>query len=246
MTGTNELDQVYLTLMKHHPYGKAIYKPLSTSSFHPGIVGYFDSVGNWNPIADLSAVEASSPATFTPPPSDKLVRAPSEPQTWGPRLGTQTTCREIGLHQSASLAALTGVPLGTGSCFRFESSTSAGAVLLVDGAVSHHRYYYEAPFKEWIVANAKSILKDRPEVRDYGLWVITSTWSAAEASINCWSGTQKGVDVGFNFKVVGIGEVAPKGGWHHAGESEGWIRVKGNEVNPKHSYFEPSAYFTLE
>jgi hypothetical protein len=65
---------------------------------------------------------------------------------------------------------------------------------------------------EWIKENAKSILKERPEVTDYGLWVVTSIWSAVEAAINCWSGTHKSVDVGFNAKVAEIGKVAPKSG----------------------------------
>ncbi|KAI9695007.1 MAG: hypothetical protein M1822_000624 [Bathelium mastoideum] len=138
--------------------------------------------------------------------------------------------RSIDLQESISLTALAGVPLvGVGSCFRFETSTSNASVLLVNGAVSHRRYYHEAPFKDWVAANAKRILEERPEVREYGLWVVTSTWSAAEAAINCWSGRQKGVDVGFNVNVVEIGELAPKGSWYHAGGSDGWIRVKGDE-----------------
>jgi hypothetical protein len=234
MMGSKALDQDYLTLMQNHPYGKAIYKPLAVSSFHPGSIGYFDSVGDWNPIADISSAQAAWPAAFTPPPTEKLLSAPSENQTWGPKVGQQTTCRMIDLKESISLTALAGVPLEAGSCFRFETGTSAGSVLLTNGPVSHSRYYHEAPFKQWIAANSKSILNERPEVRDYGLWVVTSTWSVAEAAINCWSGRQKGVDVGFNFKVVEIGELAPKGGWYHAGESDGWIHVRANQVSPCH------------
>lgn len=242
MTGNNQLDEVYVTQMRYHGYGRAMYKPVSTSSFHPGTVGYFDKLGNWNPIADLSAIDARWPETFTPPPSDKLVVAPVETQTWGPKTGKETKSRSIEFRESVSLTAFTGVPLEAGSCFRIESSESEGAALLVDGVATHHRYHYEAPFKEWIKENAKSILKERPEVKDHDLWVVTSTWSAAEASINCWSGTNKSVDIGINAKVAEIGEVAPNVGWHHAGESEGWIRVKGDEVSLDRAYFELSAY----
>jgi hypothetical protein len=224
------LDQTYSKLMQAHPYGTALYKPQSSRTFHPGSVGYFDAVGNWNPIADL-VVNTELPSTpFLPPPSDELILAPEESQTWGPKVGQQTTCRKIDLQQSVSLTMTAGVPVSAGSCFRFENNETSGSVLLVKGPVVHQRYYHEAPFKRWVAANAKAILEARPEVIEYGLWAITSTWVAGEVALNCWSERGRGVDVGFNIGVVQIGELAPKGSWFHAGEADGWINVGGSEV----------------
>jgi len=224
------LDQTYSKLMQVHPYGNALYKPQSSKTFHPGSIGYFDSLGNWNPVADLISSTDVLSTVFSPPPSDQLILAPEETQTWGPKLGRQTTCHRIDLKQSVSLTAAVGVPVGVGSCFRFESSDTSGSVLLVKGPVVHRRYYHESPFKRWIGANAKAILKARPEVIEYGLWVVTSTWAANEVAVNCWNEQRRGVDVGFDVGVVEIGELAPKGGWFHAGEADGWVKVEGSEV----------------
>lgn len=242
---TRSLDEDYLSLMRPHPYGRALYKPPTTAHFHPGSIGYFNSSTDWTPIVDLSDAEAQSPSTwpaaFTPPPAPaKLVTAPLETQNWGPKLGQDTKCRAIDLTESVSLTAFTGVPLAVGTCFRFETGGSAGAVLLTNGPVSHTRYLHEAPFKQWVAENAKSILAERPEVADYGLWVVTSTWTASEAALNCWNRQHKNIDVGFNAQVVEIGELAPKGQWQHAGSADGWIHYKETKVgrNRKVSWME--------
>lgn len=229
--------------MRVHPYGRALYKPPTTAHFHPGSIGYFNSDLDWTPITDLSDAKtrfsASLSPTFTPaPPPEQLLSAPTETQTWGPRVGENTKCRAVELSESISLTALTGgVPLAAGSCFRFETGESAGAVLLTNGAVTHRRYLYEAPFRNWVSENAKAILRERPEVADYGLWVVTSTWTAAEASINCWHSQQKAVDVGFNIEVVEIGELAPKGQWQHAESADGWTHFKESGAGERAVFF---------
>jgi hypothetical protein len=228
------LDQTYSKLMQNHPYGTALYKPQSSRNFHPGSIGYFDAVGNWNPVADLTSGNEGLSTVFSPFPSDQLVLAPEQTQTWGPKVGQQTTCRMIDLKQSVSLAMVAGIPADVGSCFRFENSDVSGSVLLVQGPVVHRRYYHESPFKRWVADNEKAILAARPEVIEYGLWVVTSTWSASEVAVNCWREQRRGVDVGFNVRVVEIGELAPKGAWFNAGEADGWIKVTGSEVRVNH------------
>ncbi|KAK0390649.1 hypothetical protein NLU13_0153 [Sarocladium strictum] len=244
------LDHDYLSLMRPHPYGRALYKPPTVTHFHPGSVGYFNADLDWTPITDLSDAKTSSspswPTTaFTPPPPpEQLQSAPVETQTWGPKLGQDTKCRAVELSESISLTAFTGgVPLAAGTCFRFETGSSAGAVLLTNGPVTHRRYFHEAPFKKWVAENAKAILHERPEVAEYGLWVVTSTWTASEAALNCWSSERRAVDVGFNVQVVEIGELAPKGQWKHAGSADGWIHFKEAGTDEKAVFF-GGLYFT--
>lgn len=176
------LDLEYAYQMRSHPYGIALYHPQPRDTFHPGMVGYFDPYRNWNHIIDISEASTSFPGTLGKDAITPLENLPPlakpEHQTWGPKLGKTTHGREIGLEAGISeplLLGTTGVPLGLGACFRFESEASCGAILMTSDPVVHERFYHESPFKRWVVANAKRLLAEREELKEYELWVVTST-----------------------------------------------------------------------
>ncbi|KAJ6150942.1 hypothetical protein N7470_007536 [Penicillium chermesinum] len=224
--------------MRCHPYGIALYHPQPRATFHPGMVGYFDAYGNWNHITDLSQVRSSADTALAPP-ADLPALAQPEQQTWGPKLGSSTRGRRVELSAgiSETVLAAAGAPLSLGSCFRFESERASGAVLVTSDPVVHERFYHESPFKRWVVSNARRLLGEREELKEYELWVVTSTWSAREAAVNCWRDQKKAVEVGFKVGFVEIGEVAPKGDWVDRGAAEGWIRVKGDEEDRRVVFF---------
>jgi hypothetical protein len=227
------LDIEYADQMRAHPYGTALYNPQPQKTFHPGMVGYFDKTGNWNPIIDLSQPDPTSSMPTLQPPTTLPPLATPEHQTWGPKLGQKTHSHEISLEAGVSqaLLAAAGAPISLSSHFRFESEESSGAVLVTSAPIVHERYYHQTPFKAWVVANAAKLLAERAELRKCALWVVTSTWAAEEAAVNCWRDCRKTVDVGFQVGVVEVGEVAPKGGWVDCGAAAGWLKVKGDEVS---------------
>ncbi|KAJ5308698.1 hypothetical protein N7508_004077 [Penicillium antarcticum] len=203
------LDIEYADQMRVHPYGTALYNPQPHSIFHPGMAAYFDRTGNWNPIIDLSEPYSTSTSTLKPPATLPPLAKP-ENQTWGPKLGYKPHSHQISLEAgiSQALLAATGAPISLTSHFRFESEGSSGA---------------------WVVANAGALLAERADLRKCALWVVTSTWAAEEAAVNCWRDCRKGVDVGFEVGVVEVGEVVPKGSWVDSGAAAGWLKGKGNE-----------------
>lgn len=75
------------------------------------------------------------------------------------------------------------------------------------------------------------LIEKRNEVIEYGLWIVTSTWSAEECAINVWNEAGKGVGVGFKSSAVGFGELAPSGDWYVDGQDGGWLKVKAEEVS---------------
>jgi hypothetical protein len=77
------LNKVYADEMKNHPYGYGLYQPPFSTVIKPGSVGYFDKLGFWSPIADLTD-PASLSAAGLQPPRQKLSKAPSQKQIWGP------------------------------------------------------------------------------------------------------------------------------------------------------------------
>ena len=48
------LYQIYANSMSRHGYGYAFYEPPSSNVVKPGVCGYLDENGDWNPIANLT------------------------------------------------------------------------------------------------------------------------------------------------------------------------------------------------
>jgi hypothetical protein len=224
------LDLAYANFMKNHPFGTALYTPQPYGLFHPGSVGYFDSNGSWNPIVDLSSPEDLAELGYTPV-AERLKRAPSEKSIqWGPKISSKTKAQKLGLKAAVSAAVATAIPADIGAWYRFTAQEGGGAVLLTKAPLRHEKYYYESPFKGWLRDNATLLLEKRKEILEYGLWIVTSTWSTEECAINVWSEAEHGVGVGFKSSAVGFGEVAPSGDWYEDGQDGGWLKVKAEKV----------------
>ncbi|KAF4344802.1 hypothetical protein FBEOM_1232 [Fusarium beomiforme] len=225
------LDLKYAELMRAHPFGTALYLPVPASEFQPGFIGYFDSTGAWNPIGDITkpSISVSGLAYID---ETALSRAPSQKQIWGPKLGNETRGRAIDLSAgigSIPMLAAAALPFDISACFRFQSDKNHGAILLTNGPVVYERFYHKEPLLRWMKQNAKSLLKSYPEIKDHGLWIITSTWTAKDASVNCWNSKDKFIDVGFSTTALEFGEVAPKGSYLHGGSAEGWITTQSDQ-----------------
>ncbi|KAF4439050.1 hypothetical protein FACUT_4404 [Fusarium acutatum] len=240
------LDLKYAELMRAHPFGTALYLPIPSSQFQPGFIGYFDSTGAWNPIGNLTS-SPSLPSGLSSIDGTTLKRAPSQKQIWGPKLGNETRGRAIDLSVGLGaipMLAAAALPFDVSACFRFQADKNHGAVLLTSGSVVHERYYHKEPLLQWMKQNAKSIVKSHPEVRDNGVWIITSTWTAENASVNCWNSKDKSVDVGFSTTALEFGEVAPKGSYLHGGSAEGWISTQSDDNDKGHVVFFHGIRFT--
>jgi len=90
-----KLDQEYATIMQNHPFGIALYRPLRSSTFKPGAVGYFDDFGSWNPICHLEDNELILDKGLSPI-EDSLEKAPPEEGIiWGPKTSGDTKATKI-------------------------------------------------------------------------------------------------------------------------------------------------------
>ncbi len=67
-------------MRRNHPYGMALYKPLSTKVLRPGSVGYWNDLGDWNPIAQLDSEHSLQLQAFKVP-EEELQRAKFQPIT---------------------------------------------------------------------------------------------------------------------------------------------------------------------
>jgi hypothetical protein len=98
--------------------------------------------------------------------------------------------------------------LPAGATCKYTSTSAFGAVLVTNGPVVRDGYYHAAPFREWMRENVHALMKARPEVRDFGVRVITSTYSTRECNIAGWA--TGGVEVAVGLKAAGAA-VSPVG-----------------------------------
>ncbi|PPR07967.1 hypothetical protein CVT24_002646 [Panaeolus cyanescens] len=219
------VDKVYAQIMSNHPFGIALYRPQKETVFRIGSCGYFDSFGSWNPIANLEDAAEVKRKGLTPIEVE-LERAPIEDDIrWGPKVSS--TAKATALDLTVGLPVAPGIPVNVSTVFKYTSDLDTGAILLTESPITHERFYHESPFKNWIKKNSLNILKIWPEVRTYGLWVVTSTFATQRCAINLWSKKGQGLHVGFSADVAGLGEVGPEGEWYRSQTDEGWVEYGG-------------------
>jgi hypothetical protein len=82
MPAEHDLQQVYADAMRpHRSFGFALYHPCDNEVLKPGVCGYFNSRGLWNPIADIALTDGPFVAV-----DRELAMAPLETLEWGPKL----------------------------------------------------------------------------------------------------------------------------------------------------------------
>ena len=84
-------------------------------------------------------------------------------------------------------------------------------------------YYHDSPFEAWVKQNSEKLLQIRPEIKDYGLWVVKWTYTTKSCALNAWTDKDKQVTLGFQVSAVNVGEAAPHGTWYQSTSDGGWI-----------------------
>ncbi|KAF9523335.1 hypothetical protein CPB83DRAFT_863086 [Crepidotus variabilis] len=216
----SKLDQKYAEMMENHPFGIALFHPPPSGTFKPGVCGYFDEYGAWNPICDLLDTKGLA-AKGLSPVEQEPERAPLENGIkWGPQMSTDTKASK--LNMKGGVAPQPGIPVNASAIYEYSSSKDIGAILLTTPPITHDRFYFSTPFKNWVKKNAQAILKNYPDVQEHQLWVVTSVYMTKSCAINMWNGHDKNFTVGFSVDAMGAGEAGTGFEWHHSQKDEGW------------------------
>lgn len=85
MTDKSRLDRVYAQLLRHHPYGWALYKKVTKRDVFPGCCGYFDTDGDWHGLVDLNAGPNLTSQGWMIPDAGIINEKSPESMTWGPK-----------------------------------------------------------------------------------------------------------------------------------------------------------------
>ncbi|KAJ5655346.1 hypothetical protein N7507_007296 [Penicillium longicatenatum] len=242
------LGKLYQQSMLKHPYGYALYEPESSKVLQPGYCGYFTELGQWTPLLgiDQKIISLGDSLSLT---QNGLTRfehfhpAPSDERSWGPKLSGHVIQRKIDLETSASALIPSGIPVDIGALYRYSNDDGFGAILMTETPVIKDLVYGTTTFRLWCKENSETILRKWPDVREYGLVIVTSTYRTRLAMLNAWAQKGKEISVGFRGGVVGIGEIAPSSTWYTSHEEAGWVSTEATEPGESKVVFCGGLYF---
>ena len=80
------LADTYTERMKVHPFGIGLYHPASSRILRPGAVGFFDSFGNWVPIAHLEDSDSLNKYGLRFPKTSLTVAKTERITGWTPKV----------------------------------------------------------------------------------------------------------------------------------------------------------------
>lgn len=89
-------------MTKRHDYGYPLYELTSRTIVKPGVCGYIDQHGQWNPVADLNKIEDLEGKGFMDP-RKPLEFAPDDHDiSWGPKCSDAVKGRRLGAEAAVS------------------------------------------------------------------------------------------------------------------------------------------------
>lgn len=222
----------YAALMKPNGSGYYLYRPQPFRECHPGAVGCFDQNGIFYQITDLSEPgrpEKDGFGRFGP----TLIRAPSKTSTWETTSSGSEAEHSFGLEAGVS-GALSAAPIDVSAEAKNKWGKTGKAALITKNIIVEDSFAQlpRATIGDWIKANAKAIVQSqyREEIAEYGLWVISRTWSTDECQIKMESAHSRDTSGGLNVGATGIAKGGASASTSMKSNSEGWATYTASEV----------------
>jgi hypothetical protein len=212
--------EIYHASLAHYKYGYGLFQPESTEKLLPGMCGYIDESGRWQPLLDLTSKEKIAAAGLTP--LGDLQKSEPETQTWEPRVASTVRKNKIGVSGDVSSLVAAGLPIDASIAIKYSTSANFGAILMCDSEVVVQSFDHRDVFRDWLKKNADRLMQKWPELKQSGVYVATSTYEGSSIHINCWTDNSQEVSLGFKAGVTGIGSLGPSVGWVRGNSTSGW------------------------
>ncbi|KAI1492281.1 hypothetical protein F5X96DRAFT_627545 [Biscogniauxia mediterranea] len=198
MTNKSRVDRVFARLLMNHPYGWALYKKVSAKDLRPGIVGYFDSEGDWKALKIQNHI------------LDADSREP-EPLTWGPKSSESVVSRQIGGSIGTPVMV---VPVEASLKLSVQCKSDEGAIMVTQNPVLKHQIDDEETVVEWVKSNKTMLIKGYKSIIDkHGIWVITKTYTSHRCAVAVMSSKSSSVELGISADIPGIFTLTPTSEW---------------------------------
>lgn len=122
--------------------------------------------------------------------------------------------------------------MGADAHVKYQSRKSFGAVLIARNPVEVTAYNDECLFKEWIEDN-KAQLYSRlgHQLKKYGLWVVTITYTAPGCSINAWMDKDKDAVLSAKAKAAMVGDLGAELDWTDKITDKDWCHYTAKPHN---------------
>ncbi|KAL7768440.1 hypothetical protein ACKLNR_002741 [Fusarium oxysporum f. sp. zingiberi] len=219
MKSTDRWASQYAQGMVDWSFGHACYQRLSSKDVKPGSVGYFDRNGNWKKILSLQDVQQTGEPVVQGI-SKKFTRL-SEPlkvhDDVEMEIGTLTSSQtvstdagfkiEVQVDPAVPILAQTPINVGTDNAYR--NSNTLGAVLVMKNPVVRSSIDDGDFLDRWFKENQRLFPEIRSAVREYGVWLVTTTYTTKEIALNVWQDKDKVVKLGFSAGIDGIVNLEP-------------------------------------
>jgi hypothetical protein len=132
---------------------------------------------------------------------------------------------------------------GADAHIKYSSENKFGAVLMTREPVTLRAYHQERMFLQWLERNRRQLhIEYGSQLRKYGLWIVTKTYSTPGCSINAWMNNNREALVTVKAKASMLGELGSQlsmedtvmdKDWSHYSAPEGVVVfVDGIEIKP--------------
>ncbi|KAJ6118508.1 hypothetical protein N7471_013128 [Penicillium samsonianum] len=216
----------YRTSMFQHRYGYALYEPPSVSRLCPGMLGYLDEYRKWHPILDLSSAIDVEELGYSP--IGQLYRSEPDECRWGPLASDNVKSTDIAFSGKIDPTNL-ALPANATGAIEYRSNTDFGALLICDSPVSSEGYDFRRPFLEWLRLNSNKLLHDYPDLKKYGAYIATWTYSATDIHMKLWSDSATRVNIGFSVEATSVVKADQRLKWLRSHSGKGWRDWSGKQ-----------------
>ncbi|KAK4692624.1 hypothetical protein P7C71_g4618, partial [Lecanoromycetidae sp. Uapishka_2] len=136
--------------------------------------------------------------------------------------------RLTNLEADSTLRRNVGLPVGADAHIKYKSNNSFGAVLMAQKPITLISYNDETLFNSWLRANrARLSLLHGHQLRRYGLWLVTRTYTTPRASITAWDAKDKEANMSVKAKANMMGELGGDLEWTDKSTDKDWSHYSG-------------------
>ncbi|KLU90665.1 hypothetical protein MAPG_10517 [Magnaporthiopsis poae ATCC 64411] len=220
MGGDDGLPQQYNSLMAYYNRGYAFFDPESSLIVKPGVCGYIDGSGSWHTLVNAASDAATKKANLGQIDRTNYYKPGPSTRIWGAMHTETVEMATVGVEAGAPLPA--GIPAVASALAEFTLNSDIGAVLLIKGDVTKRTVETPDLFRTWARDNAEKLLVMSPSIREYGFYVVTSTYTAKDVYIKAWKNKSHKLNLGFSGGVDSVAEINANTEIYGASSASGW------------------------
>lgn len=206
----------YADAMKPLGRGHGFYDTESVDKVRRGMCGYIDDMGQWNHIVDLADRDALEDGEYELPAH--LVKADPNKSEWSPVTSNGVRSHEIVVDGGGG-----SDQVGAKVKVEYSSESSVGAVLLCNTPVIREGFQHVSVLRRWAKANARKILENCPDAKEFGFHVVQTTWSSEDVYTNVLLGDKQGVSIVGTVRAGDMTEGNASISYKQESSAGGWV-----------------------